>query len=409
MYSNNLIIKRQITIAEYLSKFVPNVIADLISDYDYYLEGKSIIAERCRFLNMQDEDSKTYYISNNRIAILSDGIIVNGSHNLIELYDLQTEESDYIADHSSISNFNSPIYCIAVLSDNRVVTGSDNGEVKIWNVYTHLIDTRFTGHNESVLCIGVLSDERIVTGSRDTTLKTWNPFGPPGREGPRRQPKNKSSKSLTDCDVTLVGHNDDVFCVVTLSDNRIVSGSLDNTIKIWNSQTGDCEITLTNHNNMIICITLLPNGKIVSGSNDATLGIINPQMGICEEILIGHKDSVNCVTYHPDGLIISGSNDCTLKVWEPVNFENKPTSVITRYDCKLTLTEHLAAVICVAVLPDGRIVSASSDKTLKIWDLKTGICDITLTDHTDWIVHINVLSDGRIISGSDDNTIRIWS
>ena len=38
-------------------------------------------------------------------------------------------------------------------------------------------------------------------------------------------------------------------------------------------------------------------------------------------------------------------------------------------------------MFAVAALPDGRIVSASQDKTLRIWDLNTGACDVVLKGH----------------------------
>ena len=65
---------------------------------------------------------------------------------------------------------------------------------------------------------------------------------------------------------------------------------------------------------------------------------------------------------------------------------------------------------CLQALPDGRIVSGSDDKTLRIWSRdEAGIWQSEeLVGHTDWVRCLQVLPDGRIVSGSDDQTIKIW-
>ena len=62
-----------------------------------------------------------------------------------------------------------------------------------------------------------------------------------------------------------------------------------------------------------------------------------------------------------------------------------------------------------ALLPDGKIVSASRDRTLKIWDINNYRCIRTLEGHENYIYTVIVLPDGNIVSGSHDNTIKIWN
>ena len=79
--------------------------------------------------------------------------------------------------------------------------------------------------------------------------------------------------------------------------------------------------------------------------------------------------------------------------------------------CIATLTGHTDWVRTVTALPDGRVVSGSSDKTLKVWDLNNPEgkeCIATLTGHENRVRTVTVLPDGRVVSGADDNTLKVW-
>jgi WD40 repeat protein len=76
----------------------------------------------------------------------------------------------------------------------------------------------------------------------------------------------------------------------------------------------------------------------------------------------------------------------------------------------LTLEGHLDVVTALALTPDGRqVVSASQDKTLKVWDLKSGGELYTLAGHEQGIKAIAVTSDGRqVVSASWNKTLKVW-
>ena len=60
------------------------------------------------------------------------------------------------------------------------------------------------------------------------------------------------------------------------------------------------------------------------------------------------------------------------------------------------------------MLPDGRLASCSWDRTIRLWDVKTGAESALLEGHSDGVFALCVLPDGRLASGSLDNTIRLW-
>ena len=78
--------------------------------------------------------------------------------------------------------------------------------------------------------------------------------------------------------------------------------------------------------------------------------------------------------------------------------------------CLKTLEGHSYGVSSVAYSPDGtKIISGSTDKTIKIWNANTGECLQTLEGHLDIILSVAYSPDGtKIISGSSDKTIKIW-
>ena len=115
------------------------------------------------------------------------------------------------------------------------------------------------------------------------------------------------------------GHSISVESVAISPDGKtIVSGSYDNTIKIWDNQSGECLNTLEGHSGYVSSVAISPDGKtIVSGSYDKTIKIWDIQSGECLNTLYGHSYFVNSVAISPDGkTIVSGSSDGTLKIWD---------------------------------------------------------------------------------------------
>ncbi|KAH8822265.1 hypothetical protein DL96DRAFT_1748461 [Flagelloscypha sp. PMI_526] len=127
---------------------------------------------------------------------------------------------------------------------------------------------------------------------------------------------------------------------------RIVSGSDDKTVCIWDAESGMQLRRLDGHTRAVNYVVLSPNGKrIVSGSDDKTVRIWDAESGRRLRKRGGHANSVRCVTFSPDGMrIVSGSND-------------------------KTLDGHTDPVLSVAFSPNGKLtVSGSDDKMVRIWD-----------------------------------------
>ena len=114
----------------------------------------------------------------------------------------------------------------------------------------------------------------------------------------------------------------------------------------------------------------------------------------------GHTGWVNAVAVTPDGnRAISASLDRTLRVWDLESGQSL-----------YTLEGHKSPVLIRSPSPDGeRAISASSDRTLRVWDLESGQSVRTLEGHLDAVNAVAVTPDGeRAISASSDRTLRVW-
>ena len=95
----------------------------------------------------------------------------------------------------------------------------------------------------------------------------------------------------------------------------------DNTIKLWNVETGQEIRTLKGHDSLVNSVNFSPDGKtLVSGSDDKTIKLWNVETGQEIRTLKGHDNSVWSVNFSPDGkTLVSGSADKTIKLWNGSN------------------------------------------------------------------------------------------
>jgi WD40 repeat protein len=99
---------------------------------------------------------------------------------------------------------------------------------------------------------------------------------------------------------------------------QLVSGSDDNTVRVWNTTSETCLRVFEGHTGYVRSVVFSPDGQLLaSGSSDETVRIWDVVNGNCLFILEGHSNAIHSVVFSPNGKhLASGSKDCTVRVWD---------------------------------------------------------------------------------------------
>jgi WD40 repeat protein len=281
----------------------------------------------------------------------------------------------------------------------RIVSGSWDKTIKEWNIEIGVCIRTYVGHSKWVTSVSYSSDDkRILSGSKDGTIKEWD-------------------VETGECIRTYTGHSYGVEYVSYSSDGKkIVSGSNDNTIKEWDVETGECIRTYTGHSSGVKYVSYSDDGKrIFSGSFCGIIKEWDREIGECIRTYKGHSLNDPYLSYSSDGCrIILGSKDGTIKEWDMETGECIRTytghSSSVDVSGMLKCTVYSSSIESVSYNSNGkRIISGSSDNTIKEWDVETGECIKTYTGHSSSVESVSYSIDNhRIVSVSSDNIIKEW-
>jgi len=264
--------------------------------------------------------------------------------------------------------------------------------------------------------------------------------------------------------VVQTGHTNEIRSLAVSPDGKMLaSGSVDNTIKLWNLDRGVeirtfVEAPSTTTFSAVLSIAFSPDGKsIASGNNNNEIRLWNIETGKFRKLVVESDDEaddgVNTVAFSPvSNVLASGSANGELRLWDTSTASLKKelvdkgpeiTSIAFSPDGKFLVVGADAKVIniwdtttwqiskpiktgspnalTIAISPDGKILaSGSRDHTIKLWDMKTGDPIKVLNRHKDTVNTLAFSKDGKFLASgsgfsdsnagisSADNSVKLW-
>ena len=280
----------------------------------------------------------------------------------------------------------SGIYTVAFSPDGqRLAMGDTRGQIRFFQVRDCSQLQICEGHAGRIWSIAFSPDGvQLASGGDDNTVKLWD------------VESGRCLKTLSP------GSAARVFSVAFSPDGqRLVTSGDAHKVKLWDLNTDTCIHELRGHQGWILSSNFSPDGlTLASSSDDFTIRIWDAQTGACLSTLSGHTHRVWTLAFSADGrYLASGSLDKTIRIWN-----------VRQRQCLQTLQGHQDGVWSVAFHPAGHILASSSwDYTVRLWDVSTGEALKVLPQHTNRVWSVAFSPKASLLaSGSSDQTLRLW-
>ncbi|CCG82855.1 U3 snoRNP-associated protein Utp13 [Taphrina deformans PYCC 5710] len=290
-----------------------------------------------------------------------------------------------------VGQFDEIIDCTYILDDTKIAIASNSEDVHLFEPLTGNVEV-LSEHSDIVIAIDRdFSSNFLVTGSKDNTAKLWNLL-------------------TLECVMTFSGHTESLGAVAlprTPNDGAlpdfVITGAQDRTLKCWDPATGGkrSKWTIKAHEKDINAIDVSPNDRLVaSASQDRLCKLWDQDTGDVVAVLRGHKRGVWTVKFSSfEKVIATGSGDRSVKLWS-----------LNDYTCTKTFEGHTNSVLNCLFLSSGQqIASAGGDGLVKVWTIRTGECETTLDNHEDRVWSLALKSDDQtLVSGGGDSVLNFW-
>lgn len=245
---------------------------------------------------------------------------------------------------------------VVLSSDGQfALSGSWDGELRLWDLNTGLTTRRFVGHSKDVLSVAFSIDNRqIVSASRDRTIKLWNTLG-------------ECKYTIQDAD----GHTNWVSCVrfsPNILQPTIVSASWDRTVKVWNLTNCKIRCTLTGHGGYVNTVAVSPDGSLcASGGKDG----VTLLWDLAEGKKLYSLDAgaiIHSLCFSPNRYWLCAATQDCIKIWDleskSIVQDLKPEPVVHGKNQKMLYCSSLAWS------SDGSTLFAGcTDGNIRVWEI----------------------------------------
>jgi WD40 repeat protein len=366
--------------------------------------------------------------------------LITGSYSkVMSVWDVSSDRFD----QNELTHYGVPhvALCLAVDADGaHIFTGTEENSVCVWDVSTgFLAQTLEQQHIGPVTAVCVLNKtKRLATGSRDTSICLWRAANvSSGRV-------NSGTNNIYEYVKTLEGSSASIICMAVNkeTESMLACACEDGSFWVWDTEVGEPLARLDNVCNMdnlpgssrggrsmVHSCSFSVDGQLLaaacsdgvvrvwsvpalcaSGNNNNSKD--NADSGLRME-LRGHTAHVVSVSFSQDGQwLVSGSADKSLRKWRVNSSTASSTDVAANsaIESDKVFTGHTLPITCVDINGSStQVISGSLDKTVRVWDLQSGLLLNTLMGHTNRVTAVVFSADGlEIASASSDRTVRAW-
>jgi WD40 repeat protein len=243
----------------------------------------------------------------NSLAFSGDGqtLVSGGADSTIKLWHIGgLDLIDILHKH------NGTVRCVAFTPDGRMlVTAGDDRKVLFWDLMQRQVQISLSLDDTTGHSLVISPDGQTLAIGSYRKIKVWQISEP------------HAWKTIKDTPplYTLTGHAHIVSALAISADGKLlVSGSWDQTIKIWHLETGKLIRTLKGHRDQVYAIALSPDETIIaSGSVDQSIKLWYLETGKLLGTFTGHSHTVTALAFTDSGeMLVSGSWDKTIKIWQ---------------------------------------------------------------------------------------------
>lgn len=370
------------------------------------------------YLNSKYKNSKIISNENNLQIIHNKFSSIINHNNKVNNYTFDTI-NEKINSIIKLNNIDIKLFAFHLMK--TYIPSSDSDIKTLKN--TRIIETT---HKKSIYKIIFIDNEsKFVTASDDSVICIWD---------------NSNGALLS----SLLGHTDRIWNIIKFGDEKLISASSDQKIISWNLKTYTRERIFNGHLNYVCALMEMPNQILLSGSHDKTMRLWNVEDGSCtrtikpegqgrimivimynsNELITGSENNINLIDFNNGKItkslkghthlirdllllddfntLLSASDDKTLRMWK-----------IDSGQLLKTYSGHSHSTNKILNFKKGVVCTASDDATIKFWDIekyKTLHQPLhNLTGHTSWVIFATITNNGTLVSCGADKKIRFWN